>query len=252
MTDQPAPSAPALPASPTPPAAGAAIVVLGAGSGTRVGADRNKVLLPLGPRPVLAWSVRTALAVDGVTRVVVVCAPGEQQAVAAAIRSEIEAEEREVTLVRGGSSRHASEAAALDVLGSDIDAGRIDVVAIHDGARPLAPPALFGEAITTARHYGGAVPVVDLPGLASRDAAAPVEAEMRLAGVQTPQAFRAQPLRRAYLAAAEDGFEGTDTAACLERWAPDLRIRAIAGRSANLKVTWPEDLATAEALAADL
>ncbi|WP_269204047.1 IspD/TarI family cytidylyltransferase [Nocardioides sambongensis] len=71
----------------------------------------------------------------------------------------------------------------------------------------------------------------------------------RLAGVQTPQAFRAQPLRRAYLAAAENGFEGTDTAACLERLAPaGFRIMAVPGSASNLKVTWPEDLATAEAL----
>ena len=50
----------------------AAVVIVAAGSGTRVGADVNKVLLPLGDRPVLAWSVRDALAVRDVTRVVVV------------------------------------------------------------------------------------------------------------------------------------------------------------------------------------
>ncbi|TIC88526.1 4-diphosphocytidyl-2C-methyl-D-erythritol kinase [Nocardioides sp. GY 10113] len=237
---------------------GAAIVVLGAGSGSRVGAGVNKILLPLGPRPVLAWSVRAALAVPGVVRVVVVCAPGEREAVAAALLPDL-GEEREVLLVEGGATRHASEEAALELLGPDIDAGRIDAVAIHDGARPLAPPALFATALDTARRYGGAVPVVDLAGLLPRDPASPALGPTSpgrgagdgrvLRGVQTPQAFRAQPLRRAYQAAAAEGFEGTDTAACFERSAPDrFEVHAIEGSPTNLKVTWPEDLATAAAL----
>ncbi|MEQ6903156.1 2-C-methyl-D-erythritol 4-phosphate cytidylyltransferase [Nocardioides sp. YIM 152588] len=252
MTDQPHPAAPPeAPAEPAaPPVPPAAIVVLGAGSGSRVGAGVNKVLLPLGPRPVLAWSVRAALAVPGVLRVVVVCAPGERDAVGAALLPEL-GEESEVLLVEGGATRHASEAAALDLLAPDIDAGRIDAVAIHDGARPLAPAAVFSEALATARRYGGAVPVVGLAGLLPRDPDAPRPGgRARLAGVQTPQAFRAQVLLRAYLAAAEDGFEGTDTAACLERLDPPrFEVHAIEGSATNLKVTYPEDLATAAALA---
>lgn len=232
-----------------PPAAGAAVVVLGAGSGSRVGAGRNKVLLPLGPRPVLAWSVRTALAVPGVTRVVVVCAPGEEGAVAEAVGADLG--EREVLLVAGGATRHASEAAALAALAADIDDGAINVVAVHDGARPLAPAALFETAIRTARAAGGAVPVVEVAGLLPREPGGD-SLPARVAGVQTPQAFDAAALRAAYLAAAQDGFEGTDTAACLESWEPwsasGRRVRAIAGTPTNLKVTWPEDLATAEAL----
>ncbi|HEY0949523.1 2-C-methyl-D-erythritol 4-phosphate cytidylyltransferase, partial [Nocardioides sp.] len=63
----------------------AAVVILAAGSGTRVGAGANKVLLPLGDRPVLAWSVRDALALADVRRVLVVVRPGEGDAVAAAL-----------------------------------------------------------------------------------------------------------------------------------------------------------------------
>ena len=63
----------------------AAVVILAAGSGSRVGADTNKVLLPLGDTPVIAWSVRAALAVDDVRRLVLVARAGEETAVRDAV-----------------------------------------------------------------------------------------------------------------------------------------------------------------------
>ena len=77
------------------------------------------------------------------------------------------------------------------------------------------------------------------------DALAPVAAG--LVGVQTPQAFRARALLAAFERAADDGFEGTDTAATFSRYA-DLPVVAVTSGATNLKVTWPEDLALAEAL----
>ncbi len=65
--------------------------------------------------------------------------------------------------------------------------------------------------------------------------------------MQTPQAFRAPELLVAYRRAAEDGFEGTDTAACLERYA-DLSIAAVPSSPLNLKITFPEDVALADRL----
>jgi 2-C-methyl-D-erythritol 4-phosphate cytidylyltransferase len=65
--------------------------------------------------------------------------------------------------------------------------------------------------------------------------------------VQTPQAFRAVELLEAHRWAAADGFVGTDTAACLERYA-DVSVVGVPSTSANLKVTFPEDVALAEAL----
>lgn len=226
----------------------AAVVVLAAGSGTRVGAGTNKVLLPLAGRPLLAWSVLAALAVDDVASVVVVGRPEDRGALTAAISPLLG--DREVILVDGGTTRHASEDAALTVLAPSIEAGEVDVVAIHDGARPLAQPELFALAIATARLHGAAVPTVALPGLADRDAAA-VLPPGEVVGVQTPQAFRAGPLLAAYRAAADDGFDGTDTAACLARYT-DLPLRAVTGGATNLKVTYAEDLATAATLLADL
>lgn len=216
-----------------------AVVILAAGSGTRVGADVNKVLLPLRDAPVLAWSVRDALALHDVRRLVLVVRPEDRTAVEDAVAPHLG--DREVLVVDGGTTRHASEWAALQVLADDIGAGLVDVVAIHDGARPLAGTDLWTAVVTAAREVGGAIPVVPVTQLLHGDLT-PVTGEA--GAVQTPQAFRAPELLGAYRAAALAGFEGTDTAACVSAYA-DLDVAAVAGSSLNLKVTFPEDVALA-------
>ena len=138
----------------------AAVVILAAGSGTRVGGDTNKVLLPLAGAPVVAWSVRDALSVADVRRVVVVIRPDEEAAVAEALSPHLG--DAEVLLVPGGETRHASEWAALRALAPDIESGAVDVVAIHDGARPLAGAALLATVVGAARDHGGAIPTAPL------------------------------------------------------------------------------------------
>jgi 2-C-methyl-D-erythritol 4-phosphate cytidylyltransferase len=124
---------------------------------------------------------------------------------------------------------------------------RSDVVVVHDGARALAPASLFTQVIEVARESGGAVPTVELPGLLPRAPATSPPAA-HLVGVQTPQAFRAGPLLEAYRSARRDGFDGTDTAACLERHQPELPIVAVPASPANLKITFAEDLVSASRL----
>jgi 2-C-methyl-D-erythritol 4-phosphate cytidylyltransferase len=214
----------------------AAVVILAAGAGQRVGAGANKVLLPLGELPVLAWSVRDALALDGVRRVLVVVRPGELDVVAAALAPYLG--EAEVGMVEGGPTRHASEWNALVALRPEIEGGQLDVVAIHDGARPLAGRQLFAATIAAARELGGAIPCVRLSGLLALDGR---ELPPELDGVQTPQAFRAAELLAAYRRAEEDGFDGTDTAGCWARYA-GLPVVAVPSTPRNLKITFPEDL----------
>ena len=221
---------------------GAAIVLLAAGAGSRVGAEQNKVLLDLDGVPLLAYSVRTALTLEDVHRIVVVVRPEDRDQVAAALAPYLGS--HDVWLVDGGAERHDSEARALEALRPDIDNGEIAVVAIHDGARPLATAALFRTAIDVAGRHGAAVPAVPVTALSNLDGS---PAHGDLVAVQTPQAFRAPELLAAYTAAAADGFVGTDTAACLERYA-ETEIRSIDGEPGNLKVTFPEDLALATEL----
>lgn len=219
-----------------------AVVILAAGSGSRLGADRNKVLLPLAGIPLLAHSVRAAMAVPEVHRVVVVVRPGERDEVGEALQHHIG--RHDIWLTDGGSERHHSEYAALRVLREDIETGEVDVVAIHDAARPLVTAEDFGQVVTAAREHGGAIPAVGPEPLHHADGSLPAEP---LFAVQTPQAFSAAELLSAYDDAAAAGFVGTDTAACVAEFT-DIKVRLLPGRPDNLKVTWATDLATAEAL----
>jgi len=219
-----------------------AIVLLAAGAGRRVGAEVNKVLLPLDGVPVLAHSVRTALAVEGAHRVVVVVRPEDREEVADALAPHLGA--HDVWLVDGGPERHDSEYRALRALRVDIESGELDVVAIHDAARPLATPALFRSVVDVAAAEGAGVPGVPAGRLSRADGSLAPDG---LVAVQTPQAFAAATLLTSYDAAARDGFVGTDTAACLERYA-DVAIRLVAGERRNLKITFAEDLRLAEEL----
>lgn len=252
------------PASAAPrPAVPCAVVVLAAGSGSRVGATVdgqpvNKVLLPLAGMPSLAHSVRAALAVRGLRRLVVVARAGEEEQVATALEPVLAEvpDEVEVGLVVGGASRHASEWAALQVLAPAVRRGEVAVVAIHDGARPLAGTALFEATVAAAAEHGGAIPMLPAAGLVRRDGG---RAPSGSSAVQTPQAFRADLLLTAYAEAHRDGFEGTDTAACVSRGAArpgadgdrgssDVVVAAVPSGPGNLKVTYAEDVTAAEEL----
>ena len=152
----------------------AAVVVLAAGAGTRVGAEVNKVLLPLAGVPVVARSVRTALAVPGVRRVVLVVRDGEQDAVRAAVEPHLDRTGPEVAMVTGGEHpARLGVAGALRCWPPTIEAGEIDVVAMHDAARPLATAELYARVLRDGRgEHGGAIPVAPLDHLVDLDGAA--------------------------------------------------------------------------------
>ena len=153
----------------------------------------------------------------------------------------------EVDIVVGGSSRHGSEWEALQLLAPEIESGAIDVVVIHDAARPLAGTDLWAAVIEAATTSGGAIPADDHGHLATLDGAA--LPDQRVVAVQTPQAFAAAPLLEAYRRADADGFVGTDTASCIERYA-EVPVHCVPGDAGNIKITFPDDLFIAERLLA--
>lgn len=227
--------------APVTPTAAAAAIVLAGGSGTRLGAGRNKVFLPLCGRPVIAWSLETLARTPGID-VVVLVARAEDRAEAAAIGRP------GVAVVAGGATRQRSELAGLRHLAGLIDAGLIDTVLIHDGARPLVSGDLVAEVLRVARSTGGAVPGLprDDLGVAGPRSTLAGPAATGMVAVQTPQGFRARPLLAAYELAESAGFAGTDTASCVERFAPEVPIRHVLGEQRNLKITYRHDLRIAE------
>lgn len=210
--------------------------------GARVGADENKAYLPVADRPMVAWSLDTLTQVDGVERIALVFRRGERELAADMVRRELPA--TDVELVEGGDSRHGSERNVLRHLSADIESGAIDVVVIHDAARPVASPQLFVSALAVARKSGAAIPALALSQLVTTGAQ-PLAGN--LVRVQTPQAFRARPLLDAYRAADRVGFEGTDTSSCVEAYG-DIRVRTFPGEQCNIKVTYARDLTVAEHL----
>jgi 2-C-methyl-D-erythritol 4-phosphate cytidylyltransferase len=222
-------------------------VVLAAGTGSRIGADANKAYLPLAGRSMVTWSLDAIARVREIARTVLVVRHGERQQAERTLERELPA--ATVELVEGGDSRHASEFNVLRYLAADIESGAIDVVLIHDGARPLAGPAMMRAAVSVAREFGGAVPALAAHDIVRVDPTGAISPrpEGPIVRVQTPQAFRALPLLRAYRAAERQGFEGTDTSACIERFT-DVDVRTFQGDERNLKVTYPRDVLLAERL----
>lgn len=216
-----------------------AVVVLAAGSGKRFGHSTNKVWLALNNRRIITHSLQNAVASFPGCRCVLVIDPADTETAQEILSREIP--QILVEIVHGGVTRHDSEFNALKHLASDISTGHIDVVLIHDGARPLASSRLFHDVATAARVHGGALPAIDVD---------PLEIDIvttdRIARVQTPQGFRAKEVLEAYVKADQDGFTGTDTAACMEQYFPATHSVAVPGEVTNIKITYPHDLVLAE------
>jgi 2-C-methyl-D-erythritol 4-phosphate cytidylyltransferase len=199
------------------------VIVVAAGEGRRFGAPKQYA--PLAGRRVLDWSLDAARTVaDGVVLVVPPDRAGDAEPQADAVAA-------------GAATRSGSVRAGLD----RVPAGA-EVVVVHDGARPLAGPDLFGAVVDAVRAGADAavpgVPVSDTlrsrgGGVVDRDG---------VVAVQTPQAFRAAALRAAHAG----GAEATDDASLVE--AGGGKVVVVDGSPANLKITDPADLVVAEAL----
>lgn len=220
-------------------------IVLAAGSGTRVGNSRNKVYLPLAGRRIVTWSLEVFRKIPGIGRLVLVVRDDDRELAAEVLDRELPGVP--VDLVTGGDTRHESEYRALLHLAGEIERGVIDVVLVHDAARPLAPVRIVEEVLATAMRTGSAIPALPCEDVVGVDEHGRMSHAGRsgMVRVQTPQAFRGGPLLSAYQAAASDGFTGTDTASCVERY-EGLPVQVVSGDPRNIKVTYADDLFTAE------
>ena len=226
------------------PAFATAIIVAG-GTGERLGLPGGKQLAEVAGRPVLSWSVAAFDASPLVDNIVVVCHPDRlAEYRAAAVESLGLA--TPVSFAAGGSTRQASVASGLEQVRENAA-----LVLVHDGARPLVTPALIAEtlaALEADSSADGAIvgqPVVDTLKVVDGHTIAETADRTRFWAVQTPQAFRAIPLRAAYAAASADGFLGTDDASLVER--AGGRVLVVEGPRDNIKVTVAEDLVLVEA-----
>jgi 2-C-methyl-D-erythritol 4-phosphate cytidylyltransferase len=223
------------------------VVVVAAGSGERLAAPHPKALVLLAGRPLLAHAL-AGLAAAGLPPPVVVHTPGQGEGFALA------AGDLAISgLVPGGATRTASVASGIAALPEDVE-----VVAIHDAARPLTPPQVIGAAVAAvadAADVLAAAPGVPVADTLKRTVAGEVIGTVDrtgLVGVQTPQVFPRTVIDRV-LDPTGPVAEVTDDLALVERLRDrgelEGRIVVVPGSVWAHKVTYPSDLALLEVLA---
>lgn len=202
-----------------------------------------KQYIPLLGDPIILWTLRACAAAPSVRELVLVAAADDVDFCRARLQDDWRVD-KPVTVVAGGNSRQESVRAGLRALSQPVD-----VVAVHDGVRPLLDPALLERTFAAAWQHGAAtaaVPLKDTVKLVESGWVQSTPPRARLRAVQTPQAFRRDLLAEAHDQAAADGWEATDDASLVERAGHDVAI--IDGTYSNIKITTPEDLLVAEAL----
>jgi 2-C-methyl-D-erythritol 4-phosphate cytidylyltransferase len=215
-------------------------LLLAAGTGERLEIDRPKAFAPLGGRPLLAESLDRLDRCPWVDAIVVAAPEGWEEP--AILLAEELAAVKVVSCVTGGATRAESTRQAL----AEVDEDAV-VVLVHDAARPLLSDDVVERVLgPLAEGYDGAVPALTVPDTLKRvegGAIAETVSREGLVGAQTPQAFLADALRRAY---SGDVSSATDCASLVER--DGGRVAVVEGDARLLKVTTPDDLELVELL----
>ncbi|MGE5455142.1 MAG: 2-C-methyl-D-erythritol 4-phosphate cytidylyltransferase [Methylocystaceae bacterium] len=218
------------------------VILAAAGQARRMGMGRNKAYLNLQGRPILAYSLQFFAAWPEVQEIVVVTAPDEI-AQAEEVVALLTGGSKRIQVVAGGQERQDSVARGIAAL-----ANNLDLIAVHDAARPLVSAELFDRVLAAMVQAPGAIPVIPVTDTVKLGSASGlVERTIPREGlyqVQTPQVFTAVVLRECYARAQMEGFYGTDDASLLEHYG--FMVQMVPGEKFNLKITTPFDLNLAE------
>jgi 2-C-methyl-D-erythritol 4-phosphate cytidylyltransferase len=218
------------------------LLIPAAGSGRRMGSERNKLLLPLLGQPVIAWTLQAAKQAESIEWIGIIGQPHDWQDFKEIV-TQLELEAM-VQFIQGGATRQESVYRGLKGLPETADR-----VLIHDGARCLATPNLFNHCADALQDCLGliaAVPVKDTIKVvdASTQLITATPDRSNLWAAQTPQGFDVQELLQCHETGIRQGWEVTDDAALFEQC--QLPVKIVPGEETNLKVTTPVDLAIAE------
>jgi 2-C-methyl-D-erythritol 4-phosphate cytidylyltransferase len=222
-------------------------VVLGGGVGNRFGAAMPKQLLTLGGKTLVEHCVTAFAAAPGVDEVLLVMPPGYAGEAAGLAGDQVS------SVITGGVTRSDSVRNALVHLMLRNDPETTGVL-LHDAARPLVSQQIIADCVAALNHHdaaGVAVPASDTIVVATDGVMSHVPPRETLYRCQTPQCFRLSVIAKAHeLAAKDPGFVPTDDCGVVLRYLPDVPVHIVKGSERNIKVTYPGDLAIAEALLA--
>jgi len=211
-------------------------VIVAAGRGTRMGADKNKVFLELSGKSVITYTINAFLKSD-VSEIIIVTSAECMDDLKAVLPDS----DKPIKIVLGGATRQES------VL-NGISAASGEIVCIHDGARAFVTPEKIGEVIADCKKYGAAAVGVnckDTMKLVSDDGF--IESTVnrdKLYSIQTPQVFCRAELIEAHTRAKAEGVEVTDDCALFELYGKKVYVTL--GSYDNIKLTTPEDMAVGE------
>ena len=217
------------------------LLIAAAGSGSRMGADRNKLLLKIAGRTVIEWTLKAAFASESIDWIGIIGQPKDKNSICSIINDSV----RSIKWINGGSTRQQSVQLGLSALPDEAQS-----VMIHDGARCLVTPFVFddiakivssGHAVIAASQVTDTIKKVDKDGNIIES---PPRADLWSA--QTPQGFPVDKLKHAHNEAIAKEWNVTDDASLFERLGFPVKIYD-AGPS-NIKVTNPFDLVIAESL----
>lgn len=217
---------------------GCTAVIVAAGTAQRM-CGIDKMMTPLGGVPLLLRTVRALSASEKIIDMIIVT----RKELLQDARELCERDDKRIcAVVAGGSSRAESVLRGLEAV-------RTELVAIHDGARPLVSVRVIEEVIAAAEQYGAAapaIPVHDTIKIAQNGIGVQTPDRRTLFAVQTPQVFRTETIRAALQAALAQNLPLTDDCSAME--AAGYPVHLTAGEEENLKITVPSDLTLAEAI----
>jgi 2-C-methyl-D-erythritol 4-phosphate cytidylyltransferase len=222
----------------------ATAIIVAAGLGKRLGGAIPKQFQNLLGQPLLAHTLSPFEVVQEISEVIVLLPGGWEEH----CRREIVEKygfKKVSKMVSGGKERQDSVYQGLKQVSA-----QSDLVLVHDGVRPLVTRAMIEASLDVASTYGAAIVAVPLTDTIQRVGSGHIIKEtLNREGLwlaQTPQTFRREILLKAFEAAFNDGFCGTDDASVVER--AGFEVRVVPGAASNIKVTTPEDLRLAEML----
>ncbi|MGF1577617.1 MAG: 2-C-methyl-D-erythritol 4-phosphate cytidylyltransferase [Cyanophyceae cyanobacterium] len=235
------------------------LLIPAAGSGRRMGAEKNKLLLTVQGQPILSWTLKAADQAQSITAIGIIGQPQDQSAwIELLDHLQLSTP---VSLIPGGATRQESVYRGVIYLQQQPQPP--EFVLIHDGARCLATAQLFDRCSAFLQHLGSphqgmvaAIPVKDTIKLAtpadSSTGSLRVEStpdRSRLWAAQTPQGFQLDALLKAHDQAIQEGWEVTDDAALFEKMGWEVAI--VEGEETNIKLTTPLDKLLAERILAE-
>ncbi|TAN61165.1 2-C-methyl-D-erythritol 4-phosphate cytidylyltransferase [bacterium] len=216
-------------------------IIPAAGRGERLNSKVPKPLVRIDSKPILAYCLEALAGNKSISRIVIAVSEENREAFNAALRKFRLL--KRVSLVSGGESRQESVAHCLGELGRDTG-----FVLIHDAARPFLSGRLVADCLKEARISGAVVCGLPARATMKRVESGWVKETLKredIWEIQTPQVFRKDMLLKAY--AKFKNISATDDASLVERLG--VKVKVIKGSYYNIKITTPEDLVFAKAIA---